>query len=133
MRAKPAIRFFLDEGVPHAVGRFLKERDHEVIYLEERLVKGSKDDVVAAVAEANNAVLVAFDSDFKTLTSRTGIGRTRFRTLSLLRFEKCRESQACARLEAALSLIYHEWNVSQGSRDRRLFVVITGQSIRTHR
>ena len=103
------MRFFLDEGVPHAVGRFLESKGFEVIYLEGKLAKGSRDTVVAAVAEANDAVLVAFDSDFKSIARREGIGTRRFRTLSLLRFEKCRESQASQRLDAALSLIEHEW------------------------
>jgi len=85
------------------------------------------------VSEANNAVLVTFDPDFKALASRIGIGRRRFTKLSLIRFEKCRESQAANRIEAALSLIEHEWAFGNTSRDRRLFVVITAQTIRTHR
>lgn len=128
-----AMRFFLDEGVPHAVGRFLEERGHDVLYLEERIAKGSKDNLVAAVAEANDAVLIVFDSDFKSIAQRTGIGRRRFRTLSLIRFEKCRESKAAERLAVAMSLIEHEWAVGSDGADRRMFVVITGQSIRTHR
>ncbi len=36
-------------------------------------------------------------------------------------------------MEAALSLIEHEWAIGRGERDRRLFVVITSQTIRTHR
>lgn len=133
MKPAPAMRFFLDEGVPHAVGRLLESRGFEAIYLEGKLAKGSRDTVVAAVAEANSAVLVAFDSDFKTIARRQGIGTRRFRTLSLLRFEKCRESHASQRLDAALSLIEHEWKRGASASDRRLFVVITGSTIRTHR
>ncbi len=88
---------------------------------------------MAAVAEANEAILVTFDPDFKALASRIGIGQRRFKSLSLIRFERCRESQAAARIQAAMSLIEHEWEISQGSRDRRLFVVISNQTIRTHR
>ena len=108
MKSPPAMRFFLDEGVPHAAGRFLEGEGFEVIYLEQKLAKGSKDTLVAAVAEANDAILVAFDSDFKSIAQREGIGTRRFKTLSLLRFEKCRESLAARRLEVALSLIKHE-------------------------
>jgi predicted nuclease of predicted toxin-antitoxin system len=127
------MRFFLDEGVPRSVGKFLEAEGFEVLYLEDKIAKGSKDTLVAAVSEANDAVLVAFDSDFKSIVSRQGIGQRRFRTLSLLRFEKCRESQAVHRLERALSLIRHEWKLGNGPSDRRMFVVITASTIRTHR
>jgi predicted nuclease of predicted toxin-antitoxin system len=127
------MRFFLDEGVPHGVGRLLEEEGFEVLYLEDKIAKGSKDTLVAAISEANDAVLIAFDSDFKAIARRTGIGQRRFRKLSLLRFEKCRESVAPNRLRQALSLVKHEWSIGNGDRDRRMFIVITGTSIRTHR
>jgi hypothetical protein len=34
---------------------------------------------------------------------------------------------------SALSLIEHEWKVGNGAKDRRMFVVIKAESIRTHR
>jgi predicted nuclease of predicted toxin-antitoxin system len=104
-----------------------------VILLRDRIPSDSPDALVAAVAEANKAVLVTFDPDFKALASRIGVGRRRFATLSLIRFEKCRESQAASRMETALSLIEHEWLIGKKIEDRRLFVVITSQTIRTHR
>lgn len=127
------MRFFLDEGVPHGVGRFLEGKGFSVLYLEDKTAKGSKDTLVAAVSEANDAILIAFDSDFKSIAQRAGIGQRRFKKLSLLRFEKCRESKAVERLERALSLIEHEWAFGNGSNDRRIFVVIQGETIRTHR
>ena len=78
-------------------------------------------------------MLVTMDNDFKAIAAKIGIGRRRYRTLSLIRFEKCRESQAAGRLREAMSLIEHEWTFSGGKRDRRMFVVIGGASIRTHR
>jgi hypothetical protein len=36
-------------------------------------------------------------------------------------------------MQAALSPIEHEWAIGEERRDRRLFVVITSQTIRTHR
>jgi predicted nuclease of predicted toxin-antitoxin system len=127
------MRFFIDQNVPDTVGQFLASKRYEVVYLRTRIPTNSPDTLVAAVAEANNAILVTFDPDFKTLAGRIGIGRSRFARLSLIRFEKCRESQAAKRMEVALSLIEHEWSFGKGSRDRRLFVVITSQTIRTHR
>jgi len=128
-----AMRFFVDQNVPDSVGRFLESRGYAVILLRNKIPTDSPDTLVAAVSEANNAVLVTFDPDFKALASRIGIGRRRFTKLSLIRFERCRESQAANRIEAALSLIEHEWAFRNTSRDRRLFVVITAQTIRTHR
>jgi predicted nuclease of predicted toxin-antitoxin system len=128
-----AMRFFVDQNVPDSVARFLESRGYAVILLRNRIPTGSPDTLVAAVSEANNAVLVTFDPDFKALASRIGIGRRRFTKLSLIRFEKCRESQAAKRMETALSLIEHEWAFGNASRDQRLFVVITAQTIRTHR
>lgn len=127
------MRFFIDQNVPESVGRVLASHNYEVVALRTRIPIDSPDTLVAAVAEANDAILVTFDPDFKALASRIGIGRRRFAKLSLIRFEKCRESQAAARMEAALSLIEHEWAIGQEHRDRRLFVVITSATIRTHR
>jgi predicted nuclease of predicted toxin-antitoxin system len=131
--ADEAMRFFIDQNVPDSVARLLASKNYEVVPLRTRIPTDSPDTLVAAVAEANNAILVTFDADFKALASKIGIGRRRFASLSLIRFEKCRESGAAKRMEAALSLIEHEWAIGKERRDRRLFVVITGQTIRTHR
>ena len=104
-----------------------------MIRLREKTAPDSPDTLVAAVSEANNAVLVTMDSDFKSIASRTGIGQRRYKRLSLIRFEKCRESQAAGRIIAALSLIQHEWEFGNGLKDRRMFIVISSESIRTHR
>ena len=129
----PAMRFFVDHCVPESVPRALETAGREVIRLREKTAPDSPDTLVAAVAEANNAVLVTMDGDFKAIAARTGIGHRRYRKLSLIRFEKCRESVAAVRLQRALSLIDHEWQVGNSSSDRRLFVVITSETIRTHR
>ena len=133
MSSAPPMRFFLDEGVPRGVGLFLEAEGFEVLYLEDKIAKGSKDTLVAAVSEANDAVLIAFDADFKSIASRAGLSQNRFKKLSLLRFEKCRESRAVERLSKAISLIRHEWEVTCAARDRRMFIVIQSETIRTHR
>lgn len=127
------MRFFADHNVPESVCKTLEAAGFEAIRLRQKTAPDSPDMLVAAVCEANNAILVTMDSDFKTIVARTGIGHRRFRKLSLLRFERCRESQAAGRLKTAMSLIEHEWQIGNGSSDRRMFVVITGQAIRTHR
>jgi predicted nuclease of predicted toxin-antitoxin system len=127
------MRFFADHNVPESVSRTLESAGYRVIRLREKTAPDSPDTLVAAVAEANNAVLVTMDGDFKSIAARIGIGRNRYRKLSILRFEKCRESHAPKRLSCALTLIEHEWIVGNGARDRRMFVVICSTVIRTHR
>ena len=56
--------------------------------LAERIPANSPDSLVAAVAEANDAILVTFDPDFKAIASRYGIRQNRFADLSLIRFER---------------------------------------------
>jgi predicted nuclease of predicted toxin-antitoxin system len=129
-----AMRFFTDQNVPDAVNRFLISKGYIAIPLREQIPASSPDSLVAAVAEASEAILVTFDADFKAIASRFGIGQKRFTKLSLIRFEKCRESQAARRLEEALSLIEHEWAFGNAQKlDRRMFIVIQSQTIRTHR
>jgi predicted nuclease of predicted toxin-antitoxin system len=127
------IRFFIDHCVPESAAKALESAGREVIRLRTKTAPDSPDTLVAAVAEANSAVLVTMDSDFKVIASRHGIGKNRYRKLSIIRFEKCRESVAANRLSAAMSLIDHEWKVGNGDHDRRMFVVITANVIRTHR
>lgn len=89
--------------------------------------------MVCIAAEANDALLVAFDNDMKQLARRHGITPARFKRLNLLKFE-CEEPNAAGRLEAAMSLLEHEWDVSRRSgASHRLFVVIGKQVLRTHR
>lgn len=127
------MRFFIDQCVPESVAKVLEKHGHDVIRLREKIAPNSSDTLVAAVSESNNAILVTMDGDFKSIASRAGIGSSRYRRLSLLRFEKCRESKMAERLDDAMSLVEHEWAFGSGRRDRRMFVVITNATIRTHR
>jgi predicted nuclease of predicted toxin-antitoxin system len=88
--------------------------------------------LVCAAAEANDAILVALDGDMKTLAQRRGVGQRRFRKLSLIKIS-CKATRASDRLTDAMSLIEHEWNHSEGQADRRLFVEIGADVIRTFR
>ena len=129
------MRFFVDQCVPESVARTLENHGHEAIRLRERIAPDSPDTLVAAVSEANDAILVTMDGDFRKIASSHGVGSRRYRRLSLLRFERCRESRAARRLEEAMSLIEHEWNFGGGNSPvgRRMYVVITEATIRTHR
>ena len=131
-RARPVLRLFLDEGVPDSVAKSFTEAGHAVIYLRDAIAPGSPDQLVCAAAEANDAILVAFDSDMRALARRHGIGHRRFRKLSLIKLS-CRESQGAERVTQAMSLIEHEWAYSEGSPDRRIFIEISKDVIRTVR
>jgi predicted nuclease of predicted toxin-antitoxin system len=127
------LRLFIDHCVPESVAKAFETAGHEVIRLREKTAPDSPDMLVAAVSEANDAILVTMDGDFKAIAARAGIGARRYRKLSLIRFERCRESKAADRARDAMSLIEHEWLVGGSERDRRMFVVIGSASIRTHR
>lgn len=129
----PKMRFFTDQCVPESVPNALEGAGYEVIRLREKIATNTPDQLVAAVSEVNRAVLLTMDADFKAIAKRTGVGRRSFKSLSLLRFEKCRESRAAERLLSALSLIEHEWELANAGKDRRMFIVITAEVIRTHR
>lgn len=129
---KSRLRLFLDESVGDSVGRVFAEAGHEVTYLRDAIARGSPDQLVCAVSEANDCILVAIDGDMKQHARRHGIGQRRFRKLSLIKLS-CRETRAAQRVAQALSLILHEWDYGQGSSDRRLFVEIGDDVIRTCR
>jgi predicted nuclease of predicted toxin-antitoxin system len=126
-------RFFIDHCIPESVAKVIEAEGMQVIRLRTKTATDAPDPLVAALAEANDAVLVTMDSDFKTIARRVGIGQRRYKKLSLLRFERCREAQFAHRLKTAVSLIRHEWAFGNGKHDRRMFVVITAAAIRTHR
>jgi predicted nuclease of predicted toxin-antitoxin system len=88
--------------------------------------------LVCVAAEANDALLVAYDNDMKQLARRHGITPARFKRLNLLKFE-CEEPKAAERLEGAMSLLEHEWEIATRNPAHRLFVVIGKQVLRTHR
>ena len=128
-----APRFFTDQNIPEAVARLLEAEGFEVIRLRHVIAVDTPDTGVAAVAEAKQAILVTADSDFRQIVQRAGVGKRIYNTLSLLRFEGCRETRMAERLKKLLSLVLHEWEVGGGDRDRRLFVVIKQDVVRSHR
>jgi len=103
-----------------------------VTFLREKLATNSPDELVAAVAEGNDAILVSLDGDFKKIAQRHGVGQRAFRKLSLIKLS-CRESLAAKRIHLSMSLILHEWEYSAGTTDRRIFIEIGDAVIRTVR
>lgn len=126
------LKFFADNCVPDSVGQVLQEAGHEVLRLRDILPRNSPDQIVASVAELNDAILISFDRDFRTLAPRIGLGRQRFRRLSRIAF-RCREPIAARRIGLALSLIEHEWLIAQESDDHRMIIQISETTIQTIR
>jgi len=97
--ALASLKFFIDQCCPDSAGKAFESAGYEVIYLREKIAPNSPDSLVAAVAEANRAILVSLDGDFKKIAQRHGVGRRALRTLSLIKLT-CRESRANERIRA---------------------------------
>jgi predicted nuclease of predicted toxin-antitoxin system len=123
---------FLDESVPDSVGAVFTAAGHEVFLLRENLARGSPDQLVCAIAEVNGCILVAIDGDMKHLAKRHGVGAGRYKKLSLIKLS-CFEPNAASRVQAAMSLIEHEWMIGSKNKDRRIFIEIQDRVIRTCR
>lgn len=127
------MKFFIDNCVPNSVGHMLRTAGHEVIFLREVIAPNCPDPIVAAISEAQGAILVSLDSDFRSIAPRVGDGnKKRFRKLSRIGL-RCSEPQAAARLRTALSLIEHEWDVALRSTDKRMILDVGSSWIRTVR
>ncbi|MCB1480296.1 MAG: DUF5615 family PIN-like protein [Rhodobiaceae bacterium] len=129
---KAILKFFLDEGVPDSVGQKCIDAGHEVIYLRDCIATGSPDDLVCVAAEKNEAILVACDGDMKQLVKKFGIGNGRFKKLSLVKLS-VNSPLAAKRMAQAMSLIEHEWEISETKTARRVFIEIRQHAIRTCR
>lgn len=101
-------------------------------FLRERLATNSDDMLVAAVALANQAVLLSLDSDFRVIAKRNQYSQGKLRKLSLIKLS-CRESQAKSRLAAAMSLIESEYALMLATKAPRLFVEVGAGVIKTNR
>jgi len=132
MATKPSLRLFLDEGVPDSVGHAFMEAGHQVAFLNKTLARGSSDHLVCAIADINDAILIALDGDMKRIAQGHGVGSAKFLRLGLIKLS-CFEPDAANRVRYAMSLIEHEWIVTEGAEGRRVFVEISDKVIRSFR
>ena len=129
---RPVLHLFIDHCAPDSAGRAFREAGHDVVFLRERLLPDSPDPLVAAVAEQGGRILVSMDADFRQIAKRAGVGKGRFRSLSLIAL-RCRESHAAARIRQAISLVEHEWQHFEVHGGQRMFLEIGEGYIRTNR
>jgi predicted nuclease of predicted toxin-antitoxin system len=123
----------LDEGVPDSVGQVFMASGHQVAFLNKQpAARGSSDPVVCVMADINEAILVALDGDMKRIAQGHGMGGRAFLKLGLIKLS-CYEPDAARRVKEAMSLIEHEWMVTEGRSGRRIFVEIMDTVIRTVR
>lgn len=112
------IRFFTDNNVPDSVADFLVEAGFEVTRLRDVMLTDTTDPVIAVACSCSGHVLVTHDNDFRGAgaAKRLGITQREYRT-KLHRVQlRCEEPRSAKRLQAALSVIEHEWDILDGSR-----------------
>lgn len=91
------------------------------------------DPLVAKTAQDNEAILISHDGDFDTIAPRIPVGeKTRFRKLSRIHL-KCENAKAAERLAAAIALIEFEFAAAQLRHDKRVYVVVQTNLIKTLR
>ena len=118
------MRFIVDENVPRSVEDVLTERGHTVTSIRQYLIPGSPDQLVAAVSEQADAVLISHDKDFRKIAARfPDRQKPRFRKLSMVRM-RCEKPNSANRLRAAISLIEFEFEERQRMPDKRMIVTV---------
>ena len=111
------------------------DRGHEVIHALDLFLPGEKDEVLAAVANRERAIVVTWNArDFKKITARRAPAGTRatLRNLGLIVF-RCKEPRGRDRLEASIDIIEFEHERSQRHRDGRIFVEIADGFVKIQR
>lgn len=76
--------------------------------------------------------MVAVDGDMKRLTRRFKPENDRFKRLSVVLIA-CNAAMAAKRLEQAMSVIEHEWQISQKKAAARLWFEIGNHRLTTYR
>ncbi len=124
----------LDEGTPVAVAEPFLSRGHYAIYHSEVMDSDAKDEVVAATAILNNAILVAVDADMKRLVRRFGSPNNseKYKRLHVI-FLGCEQVLAAKRLDHAMSFVGGEWAVTCEKAARRLRLDIGPHRLTSYR
>lgn len=115
---RSVIRFFTDNNVPDSVGDYLISAGHDVTRLREVMLTDTSDPVIAVACSRSGHVLVTHDNDFRGIhaAKRLGITRKQYQT-KLHRIQmRCEEPRSAKRMQAAMSLIEHEWSLVTDSK-----------------
>ena len=126
------LSFLLDASAPESVAVAIEKAGHKAIRHNDVLAEGATDIVVCETALANKAILIAVDKDMKQLTKRFNPDQARLKKLSMVQIA-CNAVMASKRLEQALTMIEHEWAVSQKKAAARLWFEISNHRLTTYR
>lgn len=126
------LTFLLDASAPESVAVALEKAGHKAIRHNDVLSEGAADIVVCEAALANAAILVAVDRDMKHLSRRFNPDQPRLKRLSMVQIA-CNAVMAAKRLDQALSMIEHEFAISQKKAAARLWFEITNHRLTTYR
>lgn len=128
------MRLLLDEMVPRSIATFLRDRGHEVKLVQEVLMPGTPDAVVAEVGDRWDMIVVTWNTkDYRPLADRAPRGtRRHFRRLGRISF-KCHETRGLERLVKVIDHIEFEYRLVQRERDQRLIVEISTTDFRVIR
>jgi predicted nuclease of predicted toxin-antitoxin system len=127
------VRFLLDHCIPASVANVLTERGHTCIFLAEVLPPDAPDIVVARAAEINDCVLITQDADFKQFIGKVPSGaKGGLRKLSRISLQ-CESFNCAKRILLAMSFIELEWSICQSSSDKRMFIHVGRNTMRTTR
>ncbi|HYM15214.1 MAG TPA: DUF5615 family PIN-like protein [Dehalococcoidia bacterium] len=127
------MRLLIDENVPDSVSEFFRERGHEVQLVRDLFPNGTPDEVIAAMGDKLEVIVVTWDRDYRRLASRAPSGtRSRFRKLGRIVF-RCNESRGRRRLQELIETIEFEYQQVQSRRDKRLIVEISETTVRIDR
>lgn len=129
---KPKIPFFTDNDVPDAVGDYLLDSNHECKRLRDVILADSPDPIVAATCRQSGMVLITHNiKHFKAIVKEHEVNHKE--ADSLCRIELgCKQIVAVERLEAAMSIIEHEW-VLMGPVKQGMRIFVGDNVIRVHR
>lgn len=129
--AGPPIPFFTDQCVPDSAGDFLLSAGHELTRLRDVMATDTADPIIAVACSQTGHVLVSHDGDFRDLSKRLQISQREYRTKLHRILLKCSEPRAAARMEEAINLIEHEWQLI--TPDRPMVIEVREQAIVTFR
>ena len=124
----------VDQMVPDALSRFLREKGHDVDLVREVLTPTAPDLDIARLANQIGAIVITWNvKHFDRFLTRAPRGENiRFRKAGLIGV-KCPEGRALARFEQVLPVIDFEYAHLQGLPDKRMFVTVEQSQIHIFR
>lgn len=126
--SRPRIILFIDECLPLAsFGTFLEARGHVVYGVGEGFPSGSPDQAVLAAADAQGAVVVSSDRDWRQLLKQVKGSGGRFRRAGRILFN-CDHSVAVRRLEALIEDIEREYELAARAGRQLIMRITEGNS-----